>query len=148
MPLQTLVSPALYFRRMVKANEYRLGNYLLHKTGVRILTVRGTQEHFILMAKDGGKDLFPLVLSPNAFAKSGFVENKKYPLLPDSREFILQLPIIGGGAVELRGYVKNNKECFARPVLTNVPIANNIFHVHSLQNLYFALVGEELAIDL
>ncbi len=133
---------------MIKSNEFRLGNYLMHKTGVRILTVRCTQEHFALMAKDGGKDLFPLVLSPNAFAKSGFIENKKYALLPESRESTLMLPIIGGGAVEIKGYVKNNKECFARAVVNTVPISNNIYQVHSLQNLYFALTGAELEIAL
>ncbi|HVF82441.1 MAG TPA: hypothetical protein VM884_10920 [Flavisolibacter sp.] len=100
------------------------------------------------MAKDGGKDLFPVVLAPAVLEKSGFVENKKYALLPESREFALVLPVMGSGAVEIKAYVKNNKECFARAVLTNVPITNNIYHLHSLQNLYFALTGEELSVSL
>ena len=52
----------------------------MHKTGVRILTVVCNFQHFELMAKDGGKDLFPVVLSPTILEKSGFVENKKYAL--------------------------------------------------------------------
>lgn len=133
---------------MIKTTEFRLGNYLMHKTGVRILTMCCTHQHFSLMAKDGGKDLFPVLLAPAVFEKSGFIENKKYALLPESREYSLVLPVMGSGAVEIKAYVKNNKECFARAVLTNVPITNNIFHLHSLQNLYFALTGDELPVQL
>jgi hypothetical protein len=133
---------------MIKSSEFRLNNYLMHKTGVRILTMRCNPQHFELMAKDGGKDLFPVVLAPTVLEKCGFVENKKYALLPESREYSLVLPVMGSGAVEIKAYVKNNKECFARAVLSNVPITNNIFHLHSLQNLYFALTGEELAVSL
>lgn len=131
---------------MIKAAEFRLGNYLLHKTGVRILPVQCQHAHFELMAKDGGKDLFPLVLAPAHLEKAGFVENKKYALLPQSREFILLLPVIGGGDIAIKAYVKNNKECFARTMMNNVPISNNVHHLHQLQNLYFALTGEELLI--
>lgn len=137
-----------YFYRMIKSAEYRLGNYLMHKTGVRILTVRCTHLHFELMAKDGGTNLFPLVLAPANLERSGFAENKKYALLPESREFILVLPVMGSGAVEIKAYVKNNKECFARAMVSGVPISNTIYHLHSLQNLYFALAAEELAVEL
>jgi len=133
---------------MIKSNEFRLGNYLMHKTGVRILTMRCAHQHFELMEKDGGKDLFPVVLTPNVLEKSSFVENKKYALLPDSREFILVLPVMGSGAIEIKAYVKNNKECFARAMISGVPITNTIYHTHSLQNLYFALTGEELNLQL
>lgn len=133
---------------MVKSNEFRLGNYLMHKTGVRILTVPCGFQHFELMMKDGGKDLFPVVLSPALLEKSGFIENKKYALLPESREFVLVLPIIGAGDVSIKAYVKNNKECFARAMINNVPLSNNIYHMHPLQNLYNALTGDELNLNL
>lgn len=131
---------------MINSSEFRLGNYLMHKTGVRILTMPCTLLHFELMAKDGGKDLFPVVLSPANLEKSGFIENKKYALLPQSREFILVLPVMGSGAIEIKAYVKNNKECFARAMVNTLPITNNVHHLHSLQNLYYALTGEELTI--
>ena len=137
-----------YFYRMIKMDEYRLGNYLMHKTGVRILTMRCTHQHFQLMATDGGKDLFPVVLAPTALEKSGFIENKKYALLPESREFILVLPVMGSGAIEIKAYLKSNKECFARAMISGVPITNNIYALHSLQNLYFALTGIELEVSL
>ncbi|GAA4744521.1 hypothetical protein [Flavisolibacter ginsenosidimutans] len=131
---------------MIKSSEFRLGNYLMHKTGVRVLTVACTFEHFALMAKDGGKDLFPVVLSPKLLDGCGFVENKKYALLPESREFVLALPVMGSGDVNIKAYVKNNKECFARLMMNNVPLSNNLFHLHSLQNLYFAFTAQELLI--
>jgi hypothetical protein len=133
---------------MIKSGEFRLGNYLMHKTGVRILTVPCTYQHFELMARDGGKDLFPVVLSPAILEKSGFIENKKYPLLPESREFILVLPVMGSGAIEIKAYVKANKECFARAMVNTVPISNNIHHLHSLQNLFYTLTGEEMTVQL
>ena len=133
---------------MVKSQEFRLGNYLMHKTGVRILTVACTYQHFELMAKDGGKDLFPVVLSAIVLEKCGFLENKKYALLPDSREFILVLPVMGSADMSIKAYVKNNKECFARVMTNNVPLSNNFYHLHQLQNIYFSLVGEELPVKL
>ena len=120
----------------------------MHKTGVRILTMPCNFQHFELMMKDGGKDLFPVVLSPTLLEKSGFVENKKYALLPESREYVLILPVIGSGDVSIKAYVKNNKECFARAMINNVPLSNNIYHLHQLQNLYFAFVGNELEVKL
>jgi len=133
---------------MIKKEEFRLGNYLMHKTGVRILAVRCTPEHFALMAKGGEKDFFPVVLSAPVLEKCGFAENKKYALLPESREFILIVPVIGGGDIEVRGYIKNNKECFGRAMLSGVPVSNNFYQLHQLQNLYFSLTGQELAVML
>lgn len=133
---------------MVKSQEFRLGNYLMHKTGVRILTVPCTYQHFEAMAKDGGKDLFPVLLSPANLEKSGFIENKKYALLPESREFILVLPVMGSAEMEIRAYVKSNKECFARLMMNTVPLSNNFYHLHQLQNIYFSVTGQELEVRL
>jgi hypothetical protein len=133
---------------MIKPTEFRIGNYLLHKTGVRVLTVPCTFAHFALMAKDGGKDLFPVALSSKILEGCGFAENKKYALLPESREFVLVLPVMGSADINIKAYVKNNKECFARLMMNNVPLSNNLFHLHSLQNLYFAFTTQELAVNL
>jgi hypothetical protein len=133
---------------MIKTQEFRLGNYLMHKTGVRILTVRFTLEHFALMANGGEKDFFPVVLAAPILEKCGFAENKKYALLPDSREFIRVVPVMGSGEIELRAYVKNNKECFGRVMMSGIPVSNNFFHLHQLQNVYHALTGQELELQL
>ena len=133
---------------MIKTQEFRLGNYLMHKTGVRVLTVRCTLEHFALMAKGGEKEMYPVLLSAPVLEKCGFAENKKYALLPESREFIRVVPVMGSGDIELRAYIKNNKECFGRAMLNGVPVSNNFFHLHQLQNLYQALTGQELELQL
>lgn len=120
----------------------------MHKTGVRILTVRCTVDHFVRMANGGEKDFFPVVLSTAVLEKCGFTENKKYPLLPESREFILVMPVMGSGNMELRAYIKNNKEAFGRAMMNGVPVSNNFFHLHQLQNLFYALAGQELEVML
>lgn len=145
--LSTFPSPP-YLPRMIKPQEFRLGNYLMHKTGVRILTVRCTTDHLALIAKGGEKDLFPVVLSASVLEKCGFAENKKYPLLPESREFILVVPVMGSGNMEVRAYIKNNKEAFGRAMLSGVPVSNNFFHLHQLQNLFYALTAQELEVML
>ena len=132
---------------MIKGHEFRLGNYLMHKTGVRILTVRCTVEHFALLP-GGEKDLFPVVLSAPVLEKCGFTENKKYALLPESREFVRVVPVMGSGDIEIKAYIKNNKECFGRVMMTGVPLSNNFHHLHQLQNVYFALTGNELEVAL
>ena len=99
-----------------------------------------------MAAAEGAKNLFPLVLNADILLKSGFIENKDYPLLPAAREFIILVP--GSSDTEIRAYVKNNNECFARAMLNKVAISVPVYHLHSLQNLYFALGGKELEVQL
>ena len=133
---------------MINSNELRLGNYLMQKIQTRIVTAKCGYQHFELMARGEIKDLFPVVLKPELLEKCGFIENKNYALLPDAREFKLVLPVIGNDQNEIQAFVKNNKECFGRATINNLPISNNFYHLHQLQNLYFALTGEELSISL
>jgi hypothetical protein len=132
---------------MVNHKEFRPGNYLMQKQGHRIVTVICGFEHFELMAK-GGKDLFPVVLKAELFEKSGFVENKNYPLLPSAREFKLALPLKVNHKNEIHSYVKSNGECFAKAMLDDLPASNHVYQLHQLQNLYYALTGEELEVRL
>jgi hypothetical protein len=133
---------------MINENELRLGNYILQKINTRILPVKYSQQHFDLIKTGNTKDLFPLTLKAEILEKCGFIENKKYPLLPEAREFILVLPVIGNANNEIRAYIKNNKECFARVMLNNLPVSNNFYNVHQLQNVYFAITNEELKLTL
>lgn len=131
---------------MINASELRLGNYLMQK--MAIVTTPCTYQHFELLARGQNKDLFPVVLKAELLEKCGFIENKNYPLLPGAREFKLVLPVTGNSQNEIFAYVKNNKECFARATVNGLPVSNNFYHLHQLQNLCFALTGEELAIKL
>lgn len=133
---------------MIDANELRLGNYIMQKQNTRILTTRCSLQHFDLIAKGYDKDMFPIVLKAAVLESAGFIENKDYPLAPQAREFKLELPVIGNNRNEIVAYIKNNKECFARATINNLPVSNNIFHLHQLQNLYYALTGKELNILL
>ena len=139
---------SVYFCLMINENELRLGNYILQKVNTRIIPAKVTHQHFELVKTGNTKDLFPLTLKAEILEKCGFIENKKYALLPDAREFILVLPIIGNANNEIRAYIKNNKECFARAVVNGLTASNNLYHLHQLQNLCFALTGEELAIKM
>lgn len=131
---------------MINHQELRLGNILLQKIATSVKKVACTPAHFALIADGGGKDLFPVVLKPELLTSCGFIENKDYPLAPQAREFILVLPVIGSNKNEIFGYVKSNGECFVRATVNGLVISNNIFHLHNLQNLYFALTGTELTI--
>lgn len=133
---------------MINALELRLGNYILHKASVRILPVKCTLQHFELLAKGLAKDMFPVVLKPDVLEKCGFVENKKYHLLPDAKEFILTLPVMGNNKNEISVYVNSNNEAYARATVNDLVITNNFYHLHQLQNLYYSLVGKELEVVL
>lgn len=133
---------------MINENELRLGNYILQKVNTRIIPVKCLHQHFELLKNGNGKDIFPLTLKADILEKCGFKENKDYPLLPDAREFILVLPVIGNNQNEIRAYIKNNKECFARATINSLPVSNNFYHLHQLQNVYFALTNEELKVGI
>ncbi|HVK98019.1 MAG TPA: hypothetical protein VM368_09380 [Flavisolibacter sp.] len=133
---------------MIEASEIRLGNYILHKTGVRILPVRCGFNHFEILSKGNSKEIFPMVLKADLLQRCGFIENKKYPLYPEAREFVLALPVIGSNKNEIYVYIKNNKECFGRATINGLPVTNNFYQVHQLQNLYYVLVGTELEVNL
>jgi hypothetical protein len=129
---------------MIDVKELRLGNYLLQKINNRISTVKCGFPHFEVVSRQGTKDLYPVVLNAEILEQCGFSENKEYPLLPDAREFILLLPVMGSNKNEIRAYIKNNKECFGRASLNSLPASNNFYYLHQLQNLFFALTGKEL----
>ena len=128
---------------MIDATTLRLGNNILHKGGVRILPVTVTLQHFEMLAKGQAKDMFPITLNVENLKKCGFIENVKYYQHPEVREFILALPVKGIHQNEIRAYVPATTP-FARATLNEIIISNNIYHLHQLQNLYYALTGEEL----
>ena len=131
---------------MIHASEFRLGNYILHKLNGKISMVPCSFSHFELLHKGDVASFYPVVLKAELLEKCGFIENKNYPLLPQAREFILVLPVIGSSKNELYGYVKNNGECFVRATVNGSVASNNFFHLHQLQNLFFTLTGKELEI--
>jgi len=133
---------------MIEVKQFRPGNYLLQKVNNRIVTTTCGLQHFEMMEKGDVKDLYPLVLKAELLIKAGFTENKKYPLLPAAREFILVLPVQSNQKNEIRAYTTSTGSCFARAMVEGMPASNPIHHFHQLQNLYLALTGEELQVSL
>lgn len=133
---------------MIVASELRLGNYILHKSGVRIVTVQTNFQHFELLSKGLAKDMFPIALKHDILQKCGFIENKKYYLLPDAREYILTLPVMGNNKNEIYAYINSNKESYARATVNDLVISNNFYYVHQLQNVYYVLTGKEMELVL
>lgn len=133
---------------MINEAELKIGNYILHKSGVRILPVRCTLQHFELISKGHNKDMFPIALKPDVLMKCGFTENKKYYQFPEAREFILTLPVKGNNKNEINAYLNSKQECYARATVNDLIITNNIYYLHQLQNLYDALVQEALPVQL
>lgn len=131
---------------MINASELRLGSLVLHKSNGRISMIPCNYVHFDLLSKGETASFFPVVLKPELLVKCGFVENRDYPLAPQSREFILVLPVIGSNKNEIYGYVKSNGECFVRATVNGAIVSNNFFHMHQLQNLYFSLTSQELEV--
>ncbi len=131
---------------MINAVEFRLGNYLMQKQQHKIVTLPCSLAHFELMASGGVGDLYPVVLKAEWLEKCGFTENKEYALLPSAREFKLVVPVNGSQENVIVAYIKSNGECFARAMTLGVPSTNPVYQLHQLQNLYYALTGEELNI--
>jgi len=100
------------------------------------------------LSKGLAKEMFPIALKPDILLKCGFIENKKYHLLPDAREFVLTLPVMGNNKNEVYAYINSNKESYARAAINDLVISNNFYYVHQLQNLHYALLGKELEVML
>lgn len=132
---------------MIAVNEFRMGNLLLQKSGPKIKRVPFGLQHLELFAKGDLSALHPVVLKPELVETCGFEENKKYPLLPEAREFTLVLPVPGGYRNELRVYSKNNGECFGRYSVNDAVASQNFYLLHQLQNLYYSLTGTDLDVS-
>ena len=131
---------------MVVISELRFGNFILQKTGSKVNRVRYGMQHLELVMKGDLSLLYPVILKPELAEHCGFIENRQYPLLPEAREFKLVIPVPGGSNNELFVYNKNNGECFGRATVNSAVASTNFFHLHQLQNLYYALTGKELVV--
>jgi hypothetical protein len=130
---------------MISILELRFGNYVLYKDGPKIRMVSLDQAYFFNLAKQPSL-FYPIVLKAEILQQCGFEENKDYPLYPEAREFRLVLPVNATGQHQILAYVKNNDECFARFHVNSSTASNPVYHLHRLQNLYFALTGKEMEI--
>jgi hypothetical protein len=129
---------------MINSTELRWGNSILQKHNGRIATVACGAEQFRLLAQGAQADFYPIVLKAEVLERSGFAENKDYALYPQAREFRRVLPVKGKEHHELLAYVKSNGECLAWYSVNGLTASNAVYHLHALENLHFAITGEEM----
>lgn len=131
----------------VQAQELRIGN--LHKTvGLEIprLTISSVKidgqafsaitGYGIYLVQDGKMEFEPIPLSVEWLEKFGWVWNNEcnsYEKFPNGdARMNLSKPSPVNGGYRMFNYI------------LHATISNQIFYVHQLQNLYFALTGKEL----
>lgn len=115
---------------MVKANELRIGNYVKTDTDT-IVPIRGGGINAI---ETNQLSVKPIPLTPEILEKCGFVKHghawnngQGNSLHYCAEDHCLQIAVFGP---------------------TFVPIAFDVYYLHQLQNLYYALTGEELNVQL
>jgi hypothetical protein len=119
------------------ANELRIGN-IIKGIGVNIEWVVEGFEGDCIYSGDGWRYLSyfePIPLTEDWLLRFGFLRDTKY-------DFELKV-----NGVLFYGMCDNSQPINTGICILNLPESNiNIKHVHQLQNLYFALTGEELTL--
>jgi hypothetical protein len=112
----------------MKANELRVGNWCLSPYEKEPFKIK--PEH-ILHLEQGMDELsiLGISLTPEILVKAGFVNGK-----------LNKFYVFGNGNLTVEGYEADYNGLY----IGNI---KNIY-LHQLQNLYFALTGEELTFDL
>jgi hypothetical protein len=132
---------------MILKNELRIGNYVDYERTTHVVT--RLLEYFVShdWYKTIGKDDYdtsydsinPIPLTPELLGKCGF-KKRGVRYIDYIHEGLDELTLDPSYDNEYRLYVEAGE-------YTRV-IADHIKHLHQLQNLYFALTGRELTINL
>jgi hypothetical protein len=118
----------------MKATELRIGNYLFAK-GIEV--IRFTSFFGLCNIESYPERYSPIPLDEEWLKKLGFKYSEERESMSNGFEEWYN------GTLYL-GYMHN---CYIFDVLDQGCINMPITHVHQLQNLYFALTGEELTIN-
>ena len=121
----------------MKAQDLRIGNYIEFDSSVRTL-VREDEQGFIEVRSIGESG----VNEWSDYGASGCVSNPKP--IPLTKDWLVKF-----------GFEKRYEDCFEYGkfilndefIMMDIDITIKCKHVHQLQNLYFALTGEELKIN-
>ena len=138
----------------MKANELRIGNWIFdagdEQKPFQIEEIRKNGEGFkcyYIVFRNGSfkssidSDLIePIELTPEILEKCGFVKHGVLYIHPSTMNFEMY------NRAKLEGVYRwyagrNQKDYF-------LGVSNEIKHMHQLQNIYFALTGEELTVNL
>jgi hypothetical protein len=139
----------------MKAEELRIGNLVFDKRNGVVCSVDGLQYSGRIVTEDKKYDDWKRVIDPEGIPlteewliKFGFekikndtyINNFEFRLMADDDR--LHFDGIGG-----RGWISGkNKNLVVNTLCRGNYVCNAVEHVHQLQNLYFALTGEELTI--
>lgn len=132
----------------MKANELRIGNWVNNgfDKPFQILGI-------ISKGNTGGYSLStlkPIPLTPEILEKAGFENDNGEFTHPNNTDFDLMFCCSDNGLWCAYNYGHTNYGPFEehehKPP-TALPICNPFKHLHQLQNIYFALTGEELEIN-
>jgi len=126
---------------MIKANELRIGNWIYwnipEKIGVphKVLAVKSNIPNTRpISLGESYDDFLPISLTPETLEKCGFYWSIYHQAHhKENFEFDLQMSYPTGWTLTT----------FKKGVI----ISSNILYIHQLQNLYYALTGEELTFN-
>jgi hypothetical protein len=130
---------------MIKAEELRIGNYVTRKNFVTRDTelVQWNIERFALVCDkiSSIEEFSPILLNEKWLLKFGFSKNVKYEY------YTLFLSEDNSLSAQRIDYWPNDELSVAELCYAGVCFKRvKLKHVHQLQNLYFAITGEELTI--
>lgn len=133
---------------MIQANELRIGNWIQinNGDGKRPPYNYGITSHDIEEIDRYGDDYFPIKLTPEILEKCGF-ESRTVTVKDrygenTSNHFDIELE--GGNNIFLLEQNVDGVKFF----IFESPVTVYVRYLHQLQNLYFALTGEELTVKL
>lgn len=120
---------------MIQANELRIGNYVSYKNE-RWIKVGYHEIRYAVLYPDNS--YYPIPLTPEILEKAGF---RNISDLSTNMYTSFWNDVVG----QISGY--HNGYFFKDSVCNDINVLP-INYVHQLQNLYFALTGEELPINM
>lgn len=133
----------------MNANELRIGNWVLDENMPYTVCIGMFGREW--EGDDIFKQLQPIPLTKRIMVKCGFTKGECFTRHDKTRCLMLgDKPIIGYGAEGGPGEHKPEKHFFVCGYMDQPFYGHyvEIEYVHQLQNLYFALTGEELDIEL
>jgi hypothetical protein len=125
---------------MIQANELRIGNCIFNEQMGQYVTITGDILFAVYNDIEINKNYHAIPLTPEILEKAGFVkvDADKYLLIFEG-DWHLEAEDMGE-QYDIWLYEDDKNK--------SLPIALNYKYLHQLQNLYFALTGEELTANL
>ena len=139
---------------MIQANELRIGNWIEWRNpnfDLKECVCVDVDDFKFIIEKNVGHHYSPIPLTPEILEKAGLHLERE--VTEKHHQFDFETKTIyysdwdwieESGGFEVR-FISNTKD---NNVAINTKYKSNVIYLHQLQNLYFALTGEELPIEL